>query len=179
MFLEGVQIYLRTMEISDAEHLHRFFSNETVRKLTGTKKLFTKADLGRYIENSSQDSSRVNLLIVHKESNQPIGDIVLNSIDASNRNAGVRLALGSEEYFGKGYGTEALRLVMQYAFSVLNLHRVGLEVYSFNKRAIRSYEKVGFKVEGVQRDAVFVDYEFHDVVSMGLLVNDFREICGV
>ena len=80
---------------------------------------------------------------------------------------------GGDTIWGKGYGTEATRTILSFAFNELNLHRVELEVYDFNARAIRTYEKAGFRHEGTRRKALFRDGSYHDVHVMGILREEF------
>lgn len=95
------------------------------------------------------------------------------NIDHQNRNAIVRISLFNRDFWGNGYGTEAMSQLLNFGFEILNLHRVGLDVYSFNKRAIKAYEKLGFKREGVIRDEIFYDGEYHDSIIMGVLKSEF------
>jgi RimJ/RimL family protein N-acetyltransferase len=75
-----------------------------------------------------------------------------------------------------GYGTEAMRLIMKFVFEDLNLNRLGLWVFDFNKRAIKSYKKCGMKVEGIMREGVFRDGKYHDVYFMGILKSEYEEM---
>ena len=84
------------------------------------------------------------------------------------------IIIGEPEQLGKGYGTEALMLLLGYSFDELNLHRVFLRVVDFNQRAIESYLKCGFSKEGRLRDAIFLDGDYHDVVVMSILEEEFR-----
>lgn len=79
------------------------------------------------------------------------------------------IGIGERDYWGKGYGSDALRLILNYAFNELNQHRVGLNVTSYNTRAIRAYEKVGFKYEGAQREYSMRDGQRYDLVYYGIL----------
>jgi RimJ/RimL family protein N-acetyltransferase len=97
---------------------------------------------------------------------------------AAHRCAWVGIGIGEPEYWGKGYGTEAMRLALRYGFMEINLHRVALGVFSYNKRAIRSYEKAGFAHEGRMRNAIKRDGEFDDVVYMGILRSEWMERYG-
>lgn len=87
----------------------------------------------------------------------------------SHRDAWVGIGIGSRDDWSKGYGTEAMRLALRYAFTELNVHRVSLDVFSYNPRAIRSYEKAGFRYEGRLRQVVHRDGEWTDIVFMGIL----------
>ncbi len=85
----------------------------------------------------------------------------------------VGIGIGDRADWGKGYGTDAMRLALRYAFAELNLERVGLDAFAHNTRAIRSYEKAGFKLDGVQREWARRDGRRWDVVSMAILAQDF------
>ncbi|HWI60796.1 MAG TPA: GNAT family protein, partial [Symbiobacteriaceae bacterium] len=73
-----------------------------------------------------------------------------------------------------GYGQDALRLILQFAFGKMGLHRVELHVFDFNERAIACYERVGFVREGVRREALFRDNRYHDIIVMGITRNEFQ-----
>ena len=85
------------------------------------------------------------------------------------------IVIGEKEYWGKGYGTEAVKTMLRYAFHELGLNRVELETYSFNPRAQRCYERAGFRREGVRRGALYRDGKFHDIIIMGILREEFLE----
>lgn len=98
-----------------------------------------------------------------------IGFIGLFGVAWPHGDAWVGIGIGEREYWGKGYGTDAMRVILRYAFTELNLHRVSLGVFNYNQRAIRSYEKAGFKLEGRERQRLHRDGEYADVLNMGVL----------
>lgn len=173
-FLEEKRVFLRPLEQEDLDFLYTNLWHQESRRLTGTQTIFSKQGVQTWFENVSSDSSRMDLVICLQEDNKIIGDIAMIDIDHQNRNANVRLAIYNEDLWGKGYGTEALRLLLKHSFEILNLHRVQLDVFSYNKRAIKAYEKVGFKREGAVRDALYYDGEYHDSIIMGILENEFQ-----
>lgn len=173
-FLQGKKVFLRPMEEEDLEFYYKGLWDKDMRRLTGTQAVFSKIGIQRWFEANSTDNSRIDLLICLQETNESIGDISLLDINHHNRRATVRLAIFNEANCGNGYGTEALQLLLEYGFDVLNLHRIGLDVYSYNERAIKSYEKVGFKVEGRIRDELFYNGKYHDSIIMGILDSEFR-----
>ncbi|HEX7304343.1 GNAT family protein [Lentzea sp.] len=138
-----------------------------VDRLTGTHATFTLEDYEAYIERTLNDPNRYTRAIT--EDGEFLGEVVL-TVDPDNRSAGLRIALWGG--FGKGYGTIAIRHVLDHAFTVLGLHRVELEVYAFNERAIHVYEKLGFRREGRLRDALLWDGVFHDAIVMSILSTD-------
>ena len=85
------------------------------------------------------------------------------------------IGLGEREYWGKGYGSDALRVLLRFAFTELNLQRVSLNAFEYNARAIRSYEKAGFRVEGRVREWMRRDGRRWDVIYMGLLREEWGE----
>lgn len=177
--LEGERVYLRPPEKGDVGNLYRSFYDPVVRRFTGTYRVIPKDAFGSWLENVTKDESRLLLLIVTQEDDRVVGDVELQEIHPVNRSAWIRIALHDEQEFGKGYGTEAMGLMLDYGFGCLNLHRIELEVYDYNHRAIRIYEKLGFRREGVKRDALFYENAYHNVIQMGLLATEYRrEISG-
>ncbi len=134
---------------------------------------FSSSLIKEYIENNTNDGS---LFMVHTVSDdRVIGFIELGGYDWADRNAWVGIGIGDPEYRGKGYGTESMQLLLGYAFKGLNLHRVNLNVFAYNKRAIRSYEKCGFRYEGTQRESIYKEDQRWDVIDMGILRSDWEQ----
>jgi RimJ/RimL family protein N-acetyltransferase len=107
------------------------------------------------------------------DSDTLIGNCGLHNVDKKSRFAEFGIVIGEKDYWGRGYGTDAARVILRFAFNELNLHRVELDVYDFNPRAIRSYEKVGFVHEAIRRDALFRNGAYHDVHRMGILQHEW------
>lgn len=173
--LQGKKVYLKPLNASDAKAYYKQLFNVETRRLTGTKAIFNYEQIVEYIDRKRGDDSSVILLIALQETDELIGDIVLQDLDYTNRSANLRVAIDQSEHQGQGYGTEALRLMLDYGFGILQLHRIELNVYDFNERAAHVYEKVGFKVEGRQRDALFYNHEYHDAILMSMLEGEYRE----
>lgn len=98
-----------------------------------------------------------------------IGSIGLDGVMWSRGDTFVGIGLGEREYWGKGYGTDAMRIILRYAFMELNLRRVTLGVFDYNPRGVRSYEKAGFVYEGRERQQMLRDGKRWDVIYMGIL----------
>lgn len=107
------------------------------------------------------------------EADQLIGFVALRGVLWSQRDAWLGIGIGEPGFWGKGYGSDALHLALRYAFMELSLERVSLGVLAFNRRAIRSYEKAGFKIEGFERQSLHRDGETMDVIYMGLLRQEY------
>ena len=110
------------------------------------------------------------------EGSHYIGDCGINSIDWKNSVASTVIFIGNKEYWSKGYGTEAMQILLAFVFNQININKVRLNVYSFNERAIKSYEKCGFKKEGILRQEIFRDGKYHDTIVMGILREEFNNL---
>lgn len=104
-----------------------------------------------------------------------IGQIRLDRVDLRDRRASLAVGIDDTTRLGVGLGTEAMVLVLGYAFGVLELHRIAVRVVEYNLRAISAYQKCGFIIEGREREAAFVDGTWHDDVMMGILDREFME----
>ena len=102
-----------------------------------------------------------------------IGSCAFSQLDADNGSALYHITIGEKDAWGLGYGTEATALMLEHAFGRLGLHRVALTVFAFNERAIRSYKKVGFTVEGRAREAIWRGGRFWDEISMSVLKQEW------
>lgn len=119
------------------------------------------------------DSNRLEFHIRTLADDRLIGFVALHSVEWNNGAAQLAVGIGEPEYRGKGHGTDALQLILRFAFHELNLYRVGLDVISTNARAIHTYEKLGFQHEGRMRDAVLRDGRRADRIFMGLLRDEW------
>lgn len=108
------------------------------------------------------------------QGDQLIGFTGLMDVEWSSGNSWVVIGLGDRAFWGKGYGTEAMRLVLGYAFLELNLHRVSLGLFEYNQRAYQSYLKAGFQLEGRQRKSANRDGQRWDVLIMGITRADWK-----
>ena len=142
-------------------------------RLTGTRGTFTEEGVRAHLERIGAADDRADWAIIDRAGGGFVGEIVLNELDEENASMNVRIAL-APGLPGRGYGTEAMTEVLDPAFEAIGLHRVQLDVYAFNPRAIRSYEKAGFTVEGRQRDTLYWDGEWTDSVLMSVLADDPR-----
>lgn len=116
--------------------------------------------------------ARPDWAIINRE-RRVIGSVRLWRISERNRSAMLTIFIGPREHWGRGYGTDALRLALHQAFGAMNLRRVELHVFDFNQRAIASYEKVGFHREGARRQALSRHGRYQDILIMGILKDEF------
>jgi RimJ/RimL family protein N-acetyltransferase len=111
------------------------------------------------------------------DAEKPIGFVGLDGINWVSGDAWVGIGIGERECWGKGYGTDAMQVMLRYAFCLLNLHRISLSVFDYNPRAIRSYEKAGFVREGVEPEFLEREGKHFDLVLMGILRSEWRGQC--
>lgn len=175
-FLENERVYLIPIEEQHIDEYYEKLSNTSFEnsKYTGSKTIITKVAIKNYISKICSDDSRVDFFIVSKENNDILGEVVINNIDWQNRSANIRIAIFDEKNYNKKYGSEAMALALDFGFGMYNLHRIELQVYSFNKRAIHVYEKLGFKKEGVLSECLYFDNQYHDAIVMSLLEAEFQ-----
>ncbi|MFL7868305.1 MAG: GNAT family N-acetyltransferase [Anaerolineales bacterium] len=112
------------------------------------------------------------------EDDRLLGDITLSVINWGSREAFVGIAIGVREFWGKGYGTDAMQVLLRYGFIELNLRRVSLSVFEFNQRAQHSYEKAGFRLEGRMRGSIQREGRRWDELYMGILREEWMENYG-
>jgi len=115
------------------------------------------------------DSNEVYFRLRTIEEDRLIGFITIYGIEWNNRTGVLALGIGDAADRSKGFGTDALRLILRYAFHELNLDRVGLEVIEYNSGGIKAYERAGFQVEGRKRSMVYRDGKRFDIIVMGIL----------
>lgn len=166
--LEGELVVLRPVRRSDATGLASV-DPETMRLTGSHPREHTLEDLERWYETRADHDDRLDLSIVDRAGGEWVGEVVLNELSPDNRSCNFRILIGRERDYGRGLGTEAARLILAHAFETVGLHRVELEVYAFNPRARRVYEKVGFVHEGTKRDALLWDGAWVDADVMAAL----------
>jgi RimJ/RimL family protein N-acetyltransferase len=172
--LYGDAVVLRRLDASYFDGVWQSLHDPESVRLTGTPATFTRERVERYLADRPMAKDRADWAITRAADGAFLGEVVLNELDAPNESMSFRIALGGPYAFGRGYGTEATRLVLGFAFDTVGLHRVGLEVFDFNTRAQRVYEKCGFVREGVLRDALLWHGTRHDTVVMSILSTDCR-----
>ena len=172
--LAGERVRLRPFTEEDIQGMGPILADEDVQLLTGSvssraqargvSPVLDERTLAWYRSRHTQ-GDRLDLAVIDLASGRCVGEVVLNELDVDNCSCNFRILLGPEGR-DRGLGTEATRLLVDYAFETTELHRVELEVYAFNPRARRAYEKAGFQLEGVRREALRLDEQWIDAVVM-------------
>ena len=177
MLFETERIILRKMTAQDIEIYHKWRNDIEVMQTTAPiLDVYRIEDTDEFVNQKILRSSTSKCyIIIEKQSKKPIGITSLINIDLKNRNAECIIDIGEKEAWGKGYGSEAMKLLLDYGFLEMNLHRISLRVFSFNSRAIKLYEKLGFQQEGRSSEAIFRDGAWHDIIHMGVLQSNYIE----
>jgi len=175
-FLVGDRVYLRPIEPEDLPLIRKWANDPEIRRLTGETLPMSQAGADEFLEKVRKDRDRAWFVVVLKENDRVIGEAGLLRMFYAWRATDLTLIIGEKEAWGKGYGTEAILLLLDYAFGYLSFHRVAIGVVGFNERALRFYEKVGFRKEGVQRDGYYYDHAYHDFIMMSILEYEFRQL---
>jgi diamine N-acetyltransferase len=176
VLFESTRIRLRKMIAEDIPVYHRWRNDLSVMSSTSPiLDVYSLSETEEFCRSVLGAPGSKSYVIVEKSRDQPIGITSLVRIDTANRNAECIIDIGEKEYWGQGYGAEALRLLLRYAFLELGLHRVCLRVFSFNTRAIRLYKKLGFQEEGRLRESLFRSGQWHDTLIMAILEHEFRQ----
>jgi RimJ/RimL family protein N-acetyltransferase len=173
-FLVGERLYLRPIERRDLHLVRKWANDPEIRRLTGEVSPMSEAGADEFLERVRADKNRVWFVIVLKEGDRVIGEAGLLRMFRAWRTTDLSIIIGEKDAWDRGYGTEAIQLLLDHAFGALNFHRVAIGVVGFNKDALRFYEKIGFRKEGVQRDGYYCDHAYHDFVMMSILEDEFR-----
>jgi RimJ/RimL family protein N-acetyltransferase len=171
--LVGKKCYLSPIDINDAGKFTEWLNDiELTVNLTLYNSIINIENEKVFLENLSKEH---NYSIIDLETNELIGNCGFSEVDNLNQTGEVGIFIGNKNFWGKGYGTEALTLLLDYGFKALNLHNILLKVFDYNKRGIRSYEKVGFKFIGIRRNALYRNMERHNIIFMDILADEFYE----
>jgi RimJ/RimL family protein N-acetyltransferase len=173
--LEGELVYLSPVSPEDAELWALWLNDLEVALPLGDEaySLFTAEDQIRDVASISSSHDHV-FTIVERATDRPIGRCLLFALNRTDRAAEVGIFIGDKPSWGKGYGTEAMRLLLDYAFNLLNLNSIMLGAFAFNERAIRSYRSLGFKEIGRRREARIVGPAKYDAILMDLMADEFE-----
>lgn len=169
----GEKTYLSPPENTDAPLLQRWINDhEVTTYLTARRPLGITAE-ENWIASANTTLDKINLMIVSKDDDAPIGNIVLRLSDPIHRHAELGIMIGEKSYYHRGHATEAMRIIIDYGFKRLGLNKIALNVHSGNDNARALYLKVGFVHEGTLRQEIWFEDGFKDVHMMSVLREEF------
>jgi len=173
--IEGSTIVLRHHVLSDLSHIRRWYRDPELARLTRySLRPMTDDELDRFFHSRLMSRESVAYAIDTRDTGRLIGLTTFSNLDPDNGSVLFHINIGEPDAWGVGYGTEATELMLWLAFGRIGLHRVSLSVFGFNERAIRSYQKAGFHVEGRSREAIVRDGQRWDELTMGILAPEWQ-----
>lgn len=182
--LTGERVILRPFIPDDIAAMGRILADPEVIRLTGSAHSTVETQgesdqpderTRRWYETRGEQADRLDLAIVPAAGGECVGEAVLNDLSPENDAVSFRILIGPDGR-DRGFGSEATRLIVDHAFKATDLNRIELEVFAFNPRAKRVYEKAGFVYEGTRRDALKFDGEYIDAISMSILRRDWEAV---
>lgn len=174
IYYEGERIYFRPIEVEDAPLLRRWVNDPRVWSTTGFRPPMNEHDERKWIEERKRDGRDYMFGIVAREGDQLVGSCGLHEVSPVDHKAIFGIMIGEVAAQNRGYGSEAVRLTLRFAFEELNLNRVELAVADFNARAIHVYETAGFELEGRFRQAFYRHGAYHDDLRYAVLRENWR-----
>ena len=168
-------LIFRRPKLEDADALFHLKNNENAAYLLGgVYHPYSMDDIARWINYHNNNPEEVLLVIEDTIVGKLIGHIGLYKIDQIAKKTEIWIIIADDDSRGKGYGTKSIKLLIGYAFNTLGMHKVTAEVLSENVPSIAVFKKCGFSVDGCLRDDVYKNDRYYDVLSMSILIDDFK-----
>jgi RimJ/RimL family protein N-acetyltransferase len=175
MILKGEKVVLRRVRMSDVPRFVKWFNDPEVFRFIKTRGITLAAERKWVKERMSGKIKNDLFLCIDTIDGTHIGTIGLHRINPTHKFATFGITIGDKTFWNKGLGSEAGRLIIDYGFKKLKLHRIELDVYNNNPRAIKVYKRLGFKKEGTKREHRFQDGKFFDTYFMSILDREWKQ----
>jgi RimJ/RimL family protein N-acetyltransferase len=173
--LEGDRVVLRKHVPENVSAFQRWYADPDVARLARYQDAPMRADeIDRFFQLRALGHESLTMAIHERETDRLIGSCAFSQVDGENGSAMYHITIGEKDTWGRGYGTEATRLMLDHAFGMLGLHRIALTVFEFNERAIRAYRSCGFVIEGRARESVWRDGRWWDELAMSVLSSEWQ-----
>lgn len=170
----GTKVRLRAIERDDIPRFVKWFNDPEVRQHLSMYRPLSLAQEEKWFERHAEPDPPDHVFAIETLAGVHIGNVGLHDINWKDRSTELGIVIGEKDHWSQGYGTNSILVLLGYAFGELNLHRVFLRVDADNPRAIRCYEKCGFRREGTYRDAVFRNGEYKDQHIMSILDSELE-----
>lgn len=167
------RVYLRALEPDDYKVSVNWRNDDEIWNMVGGRKYYvSSAYEKKWVEDTIFNSNDLKLAVCLKDNNQYIGNVYLSNIDYVNRSATSHVLIGNKTYWGNGYATEAIKLLLSYAFDELGLHRVNAVILESNVGSLKMHKKCGYVYEGTLRDSVWKNGKFQNQIVLSILSNE-------
>lgn len=175
--MKGKRVYLRALEPDDYKTSVAWRNDDEISGMLSGQKFFVSAENEKHwVADAVYNEKNVRLAVCTIEDDKYIGNVYLTDLNMVNRCAHSHVLIGDKDYWSHGYGSEALRLLMDYAFNELGLNRIEAGIIDTNIASLKMHEKCGYKVEGVKRQAIFKRGHFHDHTVLSILREEYESI---
>ena len=172
MTLSGTNLYLRALEPEDLDFIYQIENDESVWEVSNTQTPYSKFLIRQYLENAHQDiyeAKQLRLAICIKNSRTPIGLIDLFDFDPKNNRAGIGIVIQKETDRSKGFGKEALGILIAYSFKQLQVHQLFANIAVDNVSSLNLFATFGFEKIGIKKDWIYTNNSYHDEVLFQLI----------
>ena len=174
--LEGSRVTLRRHVPENLAAFRRWYSDPEIARLARYQEAPMRPDeIERFFAARVVGDDALAMAIHELATDRLVGTCAFSQLDGDNGSALYHITIGEKDAWGRGYGTEATRLMLDHAFGTLGLHRIALFVFEFNERAIRAYRRCGFVIEGRARESIYRDGRWWDELAMSVLERDWRQ----
>ncbi len=170
------KVRLRALTMNDVDDHLRWRSDVDVTRTLFHSRPRSRSEVASMVEHWIDSGDNFAIEAIDLPQPVHIGNCNLHDVVWRSRKAEFSITIGEKQYWGRGYGTAATQLMLEYGFGELNLHRIYLYTYSFNTGAIRTYEKAGFKYEATLRDDLYRAGQFHNSLLMGILKSEWEAL---
>lgn len=170
----GERIYLSPRNVEDVGIFTEWMNDFYITDYTGRSyQTVTLQSEKEYLE--KEHNNKNTFAIIDLQTDEMIGNVGLHEINNINRTATLGIFIGNKNYWSKGYGAEAIQLILDFGFNYLNLNNIDLALMEFNQRALKCYEKCGFKEIGRKRKCNYINGKYYDSILMDILAEEFKE----
>jgi RimJ/RimL family protein N-acetyltransferase len=170
-FIDGKRIYLREVRQDDVTESYHCWMNDTqITRYTESHYYPSSMEsLRKYVDEKQKSRDEIFLAIIEKKNNSHIGNIKLGPINWIHRVGDIGILIGEKDCWGKGYASEAIGLIVDYAFNILGLHKLTAGSISLNKGSVKAFQNNNFEVEGVRKKHAFINGSYVDAILLGLI----------
>jgi len=173
--MEGKNVYLRILELSDIPRTQKWISDPDISENLGYLPVKSLYQQEQWYKSIANDNSRYIFTICLSQTDELIGIVGLGLINYISRNASISIFIYDKSYRGMGYGFEALKLLLKFAFESLNLHKVYARISKSNIQSVNIAKKLGFVQEGILREHYYSGGVYHDKISISLLRSEYKK----